>query len=184
MTAFRLRVFTIALSIAFEAIGASCFKQPSVKDQRVRGAQYSSMQMADGKQWMTENLNVNIDQSYCYEDAELNCGLNGRLYTWQSAQRRCQSLGTVWRLSTNAEWQQLAKHYGGLRDDSDDGGTAAFKALLLGGSTGFNPLQRRPHDRWPVRSPRGARILLDSISKRFCHCMVLQLWPGRLPQSA
>jgi uncharacterized protein (TIGR02145 family) len=27
-----------------------------------------------------------------------------------------------------------------VRDDSDDGGTAAFKALLLGGSSGFNIL--------------------------------------------
>ena len=31
---------------------------------------YSSKRMADGKQWTTQNLNVNTAQSYCYEDAE------------------------------------------------------------------------------------------------------------------
>jgi uncharacterized protein (TIGR02145 family) len=140
MTAFRLRIVIIALSIAFGSAGASCFKQPSVTDQRVPGALYSSKQMSDGKQWLTANLNVNIAQSYCYDDAELNCHRYGRLYTWESAQRGCQSLGRGWRLPTNDEWQQLAKHYGGVRDDSDDGGKAAFKALMIGGSSGFNVL--------------------------------------------
>ncbi len=140
MTAFRLRIVTIALSVAFGFVGASCFKQPSVNDKRVPGALHSSNQMSDGKQWLTENLNVNIAQSYCYDDAELNCRRYGRLYTWESAQRGCLSLGNGWRLPTNDEWQQLAKHYGGVRDDSDDGGKAAFKALLIGGSSGFNVL--------------------------------------------
>jgi len=30
------------------------------------------------------------------------------------------------------------KHYGGVRDDSDDGGKAAYQALAIGGSSGFN----------------------------------------------
>ena len=34
----------------------------------------------------------------------------------------------------------MAKHYGGVRDDSDDGGKAAYKALSVGGSSGFNAL--------------------------------------------
>ena len=32
----------------------------------------------------------------------------------------------------------MAKHYGGVRDDSDDGGKAAYQALAIGGSSGFN----------------------------------------------
>ena len=32
----------------------------------------------------------------------------------------------------------MAKHYGGIGDDSDDRGRAAFTALLSGGSSGFN----------------------------------------------
>ena len=32
----------------------------------------------------------------------------------------------------------MAKPYGGVRDDSADGGKAAFQALMLGGNSGFN----------------------------------------------
>jgi len=87
---------------------------------------------------VTSNLNVSTRSSYCYEDAELNCRRYGRLYTWESAQRACQSLGDGWGLPTDEEWRQLAKHYGGLVDDSPDKGKAAFTALLSGGTSGFN----------------------------------------------
>jgi uncharacterized protein (TIGR02145 family) len=99
-----------------------------------------SRPMADGKQWTVNNLNVNIGSSFCYGDAEPNCRRYGRLYTWESARRACQSLGDAWRLPTSDEWKQMAKHYGGIRDDSGDGGRAAFTALLSGGSAGFNAL--------------------------------------------
>jgi uncharacterized protein (TIGR02145 family) len=101
---------------------------------------YSSKRMADGKQWTTRNLDVNTMPSYCYEDSELNCRRYGRLYTWESARRVCQSLGDGWRLPTDDEWRQMAKHYGGVFEDSDDKGKAAYKALLAGGSSGFNSL--------------------------------------------
>jgi uncharacterized protein (TIGR02145 family) len=101
---------------------------------------YSSKRMTDGKQWTTHNLDVNNVPSYCYEDAELNCRRYGRLYTWESAPRVCQSLGDGWRLPTDDEWRQKAKGYGGVSEDSDDRGKAAYKALLAGGSSGFNAL--------------------------------------------
>ncbi len=96
--------------------------------------------LPDGKQWTTNNLNVNTDRSYCYGDTEPNCRRYGRLYTWESAQRGCRSLGDGWRAPTDDEWRQMAKHYGGVREDSDDSGTAAYTALLVGGSSGFNAL--------------------------------------------
>jgi uncharacterized protein (TIGR02145 family) len=34
----------------------------------------------------------------------------------------------------------MAKHYGGVSEDSDDRGKAAYKALLMGSSSGFNAL--------------------------------------------
>src|SRR5258708_29493857 len=34
----------------------------------------------------------------------------------------------------------MAKHYGGVSEDSDDKGKAAYKALLAGGSSGFDAL--------------------------------------------
>ena len=135
----RVCVVSIALSIAFGSVSAS-LERLSAQDQKASGTMHSSKRMADGKQWTTHNLNVNTVPSYCYEDAEPNCRQYGRLYTWESARRGCQSLGDGWRLPTDDEWRQMAKHYGGVSEDSDDKGKAAYKALLTGGSSGFNAL--------------------------------------------
>ena len=127
----RNRVVEVAFCVAFASVGAACLTHRSA---------YSSRRMPDGKQWMTENLNVVTEGAYCYGDAELNCRRYGRLYTWEAARQTCQSLGDGWRLPTDDEWRQLAKHHGGVREDSDDSGKAAYTALLSGGRSGFNAL--------------------------------------------
>lgn len=134
----RNRGVVITLSVAFWFMGGACATNRSVHDARTSEAVSSSKRMADGKEWTTENLNVGTTDSYCYGDTELNCRQYGRLYTWESAQRGCQSLGDGWRLPTNDDWRQMAKHYGGIRDESADTGKSAYKALLMGGSSGFN----------------------------------------------
>jgi uncharacterized protein (TIGR02145 family) len=138
--AARPGVLAIGISVAFAALGACRSSNGSAMDQNVLRPVYSSKRMSDGKQWMMNNLSVNTRLSYCYEDAELNCGRYGRLYTWQAAQEGCQSVGQEWRLPTNDEWRRMTKAFGGVRDDSHDTGTAAYKALLNGGSSGFNAL--------------------------------------------
>jgi uncharacterized protein (TIGR02145 family) len=135
----RVCVVSIALSIAFGSVSASLDRR-AAQDQRAAsvGTTPSSKRMADGKEWTTANLNVSMSPSYCYADTELNCRRYGRLYTWESAQRGCQSLGDGWRLPTDDEWRQMAKRYGGVIDDSADKGRAAFTALVSGGTSGFN----------------------------------------------
>lgn len=133
----RICIVSIALSLAFGSVNAPV-ERLAAQDQKASGGMYSSKRMADGKQWTTHNLNVNVLPSYCYEDAERNCRQYGRLYTWESARRACQSLGGGWRLPTDDEWRQMAKHYGGVSADSEDKGKAAYKALLTGGSSGFD----------------------------------------------
>jgi uncharacterized protein (TIGR02145 family) len=98
----------------------------------------ASKRMPDGKQWMTENLAVPAEPSYCYDNSAEQCAKYGRLYTWTSAQQACRSLGGGWRLPTNEEWYALAKHYGGLREETADLGKAAYTALKSGGASGFN----------------------------------------------
>ncbi len=133
----RFCVLSIVLSAASWP-GGTFLQRLSAQDET--GINYPSNRMADGKRWMTHNLNVVTVPSYCYDDAEPNCRQYGRLYTWESARQACQSLGHGWRLPSDDEWRQLAKHYGGVHEDSDDGGKAAYKTLLIGGISGFDAL--------------------------------------------
>ena len=135
-----MRSVVIAASIVFASLGPSSSILASARAQQVSRAIDSARQMGDGRQWTTENLALDVKPSYCFEDAESNCRRYGRLYTWESALRGCRALGEGWRLPTNDEWAQLAQHYGGLRDESDNNGTAAYKALVIGGSARFNAL--------------------------------------------
>jgi uncharacterized protein (TIGR02145 family) len=133
----RACVAYIALTMAFGFLCTS-WSRLSAQEQKASGAMQSSKRMADGKEWTTHNLDVNVMPSYCYDDAELNCRRYGRLYTWESARRVCQTVGNGWRLPTDDEWRRMAKHYGGVSEDSDDKGKAAYKALLGSGGSGFD----------------------------------------------
>jgi uncharacterized protein (TIGR02145 family) len=121
----RVAVFVLSLTL-----GSAAVAQPSASNP-------ASKQMPDGKQWTSENLSVATDGSFCYDDAPANCRRHGRLYTWDAAQRACPALGGGWRLPTNDEWRQLAKHYGGVLGDSADEGKGAYAALVTGGSSGL-----------------------------------------------
>ena len=185
MAPTRIRIVAIALSIAFGSVGAGSTHR-SAKDQNVAGAIVSSRPMADGKEWTTANLNVNVSPSYCYDDAEPNCRRYGRLYPWESAQRVCQSLGDGWRLPTDDEWRQMAKRYGGVSDDSADKGQSGVhgpperRHVRLQCCARWQPLRRT------VRSVRGARVLLDGFRQRSGQRPVLQLRQERAssPSSA
>jgi len=104
------------------------------------GNRYPIKKLLDNYLWMTANLNLNIPDSYCYENKKENCELYGRLYTWESAQIGCSLLGEGWRLPTNDEWLQLTKHFGELPENSGEGRKKSYAALLYGGSTEFNAL--------------------------------------------
>ena len=130
---------SIALSLAF-GFGSASLERLSAQDQTAPGGMHSARRMADGKRWTTRNLDVDTVPSYCYQDKDVNCRRYGRLYTWESAQRACRALGDGWRLPTDEEWRRMAKQYGGVSEDSDDKGKTAYKALMAGGSAGFNAL--------------------------------------------
>ena len=94
--------------------------------------------MPYGKDWTTENINIDLPGSFCYDSLKSNCDRYGRLYTWKTAVMVCGQLGEGWRLPTNDEWKGLAKHYGGVFVDSNDNGKAAYMALMDGGLSQFN----------------------------------------------
>lgn len=131
-------VLTVALSVAFGAVGVLCSTFPGRDAQNTSGSSPSSKRMPDARHWMTENLDVAAEPSYCYDNSEQNCRRYGRLYTWESAQRACRSLGEGWRLPTNDEWRDLARQFGGLREETPDLGKASYTALIAGGTSGFD----------------------------------------------
>jgi uncharacterized protein (TIGR02145 family) len=126
-----LTMLTILLLFAYGAFAQA----NAVKD--TDGNSYTVKKMPDGKVWMTENLKIKITGSYCYDNSDANCEQYGRLYTWRVAQAVCRLLGNGWRLPSNEDWQLLGKQFGGVRGDSSDG-KAAYAALKMGGSSGFN----------------------------------------------
>ena len=115
-----------------------------VKEQ-ASSSTVASKIMKDSRRWTIENLNVKVSGSYCYADKSSNCTKYGRLYTWEAAKNACKQLGGGWRLPTDAEWEQLAMAYGGLRkydgewkDIKDP--KAAYKSLMKGGNSDFAAL--------------------------------------------
>ena len=57
-----------------------------------------------GQVWMSKNLDIEVDSSYCYDDDVNDCAANGRLYTWNAAKNACPE---GWHLPDGAEYQSL-----------------------------------------------------------------------------
>ena len=134
---YRLRFLAIALTTLISIGAASCASHVQ-SGAGLSDRLHTSLHMPDGKEWLTENLNLDTAESYCFGDRQANCRRYGRLYTWQSVQRACQLLEGGWRLPTDDEWRQLASRYGGAYDGTENSGKAAYQALLTGGRSGFN----------------------------------------------
>lgn len=110
--------------------------ETSVSDKD--GNIYPAKRFKDGKIWMIENLNVNVQGAFCYEYKPLNCEEYGRLYTWEAAKEGCQSLGNEWRLPSDKEWQELLNLFGWVDGNSVEGDLVTNTALGELGSSRFN----------------------------------------------
>ncbi|MDR6806654.1 uncharacterized protein (TIGR02145 family) [Dyadobacter sp. BE34] len=128
----------ILLNVCIQGMStaAKCQTRETISD--ADGNTYSVKVMPDGNQWLTQDLNVRVDSSWCFADDPANCKIYGRLYTYASAAEACGMLGNGWRLSSRKDWEGLSDHYGGASNKSKDGGKTAYKALQTGGESGFN----------------------------------------------
>jgi uncharacterized protein (TIGR02145 family)/uncharacterized repeat protein (TIGR02543 family) len=70
---------------------------------------YESVTIGE-KKWMKKNLNIEIADSWCYENSVDSCAKYGRLYTWEAAKKACPN---GWRLPTNDDWGALVTAAGG-----------------------------------------------------------------------
>lgn len=91
--------------------------------------------------WLTENMNVATDSSWCYNDTPSYCDRYGRLYSIKAAQKACASLGKGWRLPSMEEWKELILPYGEMGISPVGSTPSAFEALLKGGKSGFNAVR-------------------------------------------
>jgi len=64
----------------------------------------------NGQVWMAQNLNCDVESSYCYDKKTENCSIYGRLYDWCTAMAVCQN---GWHLPSEAEWEELLDFAGG-----------------------------------------------------------------------
>ena len=95
---------------------------------------------------MAENLNYDMPSSFCYDNLPDNCGLYGRLYTWEAAIQACPA---GWHLPSADEWEALYAEMGrtpsamqakGFPEWSGATDAYGFSALPAGASANFDGL--------------------------------------------
>jgi len=71
------------------------------------------------QEWFAQNLNYEIDNSWCYDNDSINCHDYGRLYTWVAAKFACPF---GWHLPTDDDWKQLEMFLGMSQDHANSTG--------------------------------------------------------------
>ena len=113
----------------------------SFTDER-DGKTYRTVQIGE-QTWLGENLNYEMEDSYCYNDSSKYCETYGRLYKLKASRTACPE---GWHLPSMAEWESLpiTENTRGkiwdLRDFSWGGNKLGFSALPAGYGIGYDKM--------------------------------------------
>jgi len=91
--------------MGFVSVSLAAPAKGSFKDDR-DGKTYKTVKLGN-QTWMAENLNLHMDDSWCYERKTENCKKYGRLYTWKKAEKACP---VGWHLPSRSEWRDLVSY--------------------------------------------------------------------------
>ena len=80
-------------------VGANAKTLLDARDEK----EYITMVVGNAE-WMAENLNYEMANSFCYNDSVENCNEYGRLYTWEASMEACPD---GWHLPSSSEWYSL-----------------------------------------------------------------------------
>ncbi len=95
------------------------------------GKTYKTVKIGN-QTWMAENLAYKPSSGnyWVYDNNQSNVATYGYLYDWETAKKVCPN---GWHLPSKSEFETLLNNYGGV-------GEQAYKALIKGGSSGFESL--------------------------------------------
>ncbi|MCQ2091973.1 MAG: fibrobacter succinogenes major paralogous domain-containing protein [Fibrobacter sp.] len=114
-----MKMMSVAFAVASLSLIGCGSDGVSVEDSD--GNSYSAMKI--GKQtWMAENLNVDVEGSWCYDNDPANCEKYGRLYTWKAAMNACPA---GWRLPSALNFQMLLNDIGSSEENLEANRLAA-----------------------------------------------------------
>lgn len=101
-------------------------KVNSITDNR-DGTDYKTIEI-NGNTWMVQNMNYSkISACWCYENAEVECEKNGRLYSYEAAGKACPG---GWHLPSETDFTNLFSNAVSEME--------RITELSVGGSSGFN----------------------------------------------
>jgi len=100
----------IMLLICFSFSSYAQKKEKDVYHTDTRDGKYYKIVEINGKTWFAENANYSdVPACWCYENSDIECEKNGRLYTYDAAKKVCPQ---GWRLPTDLEFIQLVNSAG------------------------------------------------------------------------
>ncbi|MFK8004883.1 MAG: FISUMP domain-containing protein [Saprospiraceae bacterium] len=132
-------------SIADEVLSGNYFLKKSISKNENTftdprdGQVYKTVKLKDGKTWMAENLNYNLEEGACFYENNPTHGKNyGRLYQLSLVH---EAIPTGWRIPTKKEWENMIRIYGEWEGDFlNKYNKAAFPFLIEGGNSKFDAL--------------------------------------------